>query len=73
MTVTIIILCLSAILFVNGRIRSDLVAVCTALSLVLCGILSPEEALAGFANPIVIMMACSSWEKAFSVRDWRGA
>ena len=57
MTVTIIILCLSAILFVNGRIRSDLVAVCTALSLVLCGILSPEEALAGFANPIVIMMA----------------
>ncbi|MGM9803047.1 MAG: SLC13 family permease [Muribaculaceae bacterium] len=57
MTVTIIILCLSAILFVNGRIRSDLVAVCTALALVLCGILSPEEALSGFANPIVIMMA----------------
>lgn len=56
MTATLIILCLSAILFVTGRIRSDLVAVCAALALVLCGILTPEEALSGFSNPIVIMM-----------------
>lgn len=56
MTATLIILALSAVLFVSGRIRSDLVAVCAALSLVLTGVLTPEEALAGFSSPIVIMM-----------------
>ncbi len=56
MTATLVILTLAAILFISGRIRSDLVAVCAALSLVLTGVLTPEEALAGFSNPIVIMM-----------------
>lgn len=56
MTPTLLILVVSAILFVSGRIRSDLVAVCAALALVLTGVLTPEEALAGFSNPIVIMM-----------------
>ena len=56
MTATIIILALTAILFVSGRLRSDLVAVCAALALVLCGVLTPEEALSGFSNPIVVMM-----------------
>ena len=57
MLTTLIILFISALLFVTGKFRSDLVAVCTALSLVLFGVLTPEEALAGFSNPIVIMMA----------------
>lgn len=57
MTATLIILCLSAILFVSGRLRSDLVAICAALALVLTGVLTPEEALSGFSNPVVIMMA----------------
>lgn len=57
MTVTLLILLAAAVLFVSGRVRSDLVAVCAALSLVLSGVLTPEEALAGFSNPIVIMMA----------------
>ena len=57
MTATLIILCAAAVLFISGRIRSDLVAICTALSLVLCGIITPEEALSGFSNNIVIMMA----------------
>lgn len=56
MTATLIILALSAILFVSGKMRSDLVAVCSALALVLTGVLTPEEALAGFSTPIVIMM-----------------
>lgn len=56
MTITLIILCLSAVFFVWGKVRSDLVAICVALSLVLFGILTPEEALAGFSNPTVIMM-----------------
>ncbi|MBO5698908.1 MAG: SLC13 family permease [Bacteroidaceae bacterium] len=56
MTITLIILCLSAAFFVWGKIRSDLVAICAALSLVLTGILTPEEALSGFSSPTVIMM-----------------
>lgn len=56
MTATLIILVLSALLFVSGRLRSDLVAVCAAMALVFSGILTPEEALSGFSNPIVIMM-----------------
>lgn len=57
MTVTLLILLAAAVLFVSGRIRSDLVAICAALSLVLSGVLTPEEALSGFSNPVVIMMA----------------
>ena len=60
MTATLIILAVSAILFVLGPIRSDLVAVCAAIALVLVGVLTPEEALSGFSNPIVIMMVASS-------------
>ena len=56
MTATLIILALAAVLFVTGRIRSDLVAICAALALVLTGVLTPEEALSGFSNPLVIMM-----------------
>lgn len=56
MTITLLILAISAALFVSGRIRSDLVAVCAALALVLCGVLTPDEALSGFSNPIVAMM-----------------
>lgn len=56
MTITFIVLAISALLFVTGRIRADLVAICAALALVLSGTLTPDEALAGFSNPIVIMM-----------------
>ena len=56
MTATLLILLAAAVLFVTGRIRSDLVAVCAALALVLSGVLTPEEALSGFSNPLVIMM-----------------
>ena len=57
MTVTIIILVVTAGLMVWGKIRSDIVALCSLLALVLTGILTTEEALAGFSNPIVIMIA----------------
>ena len=52
----IIILLLSVIFFVNGKIRSDVVALCALIALLLCGILTPEEALSGFSNSVVIMM-----------------
>ena len=57
MVLTLLVLLAAALLFVDGRIRSDLVAVCATLSLVLFGVLAPEEALSGFAHPIVAMMA----------------
>ena len=56
MLVTLIILIISAALFVSGKVRSDLVALCALLALLLFQILSPAEALAGFSNTTVIMM-----------------
>ena len=56
MIATLIILLISAILFVSGKVRSDLVAICALLALLLCQILTPAEALSGFSNTTVIMM-----------------
>ena len=56
MWTTICILVLAAVFFVNGRIRSDIVALCALVALLLFQILTPEEALSGFSNSVVIMM-----------------
>ena len=56
MIATLVILALSALFFVNGKIRSDLVALCALVLLMVCKILTTEEALSGFSNPVVIMM-----------------
>lgn len=57
MTTTLLILLATAVFFVHGKIRSDIVALCSLLLLLITGILTLEEALAGFSNPVVIMMA----------------
>ena len=56
MITTLIILALSAVFFVNGKLRSDLVALCAHVLLILINILKPEEALSRFSNPIDNMM-----------------
>ena len=56
MLVTLIILLVSAIFFVSGKVRSDLVAICALLALLLANIITPAEGLAGFSNTTVIMM-----------------
>ncbi len=56
MIATLIILLVSAILFVSGKVRSDLVALCALLALLLCQVLTPAEGLSGFSNTTVIMM-----------------
>ena len=56
MLVTLCILTLSAIFFINGKLRSDIVALCALVGLLIFNILTPEEALSGFSNSIVIMM-----------------
>ena len=57
MTITLIIFFITAALFLWGKIRSDIVALLALLSLTVSGILTPEESLAGFSNPIVLMLA----------------
>ncbi len=56
MLLTFIILFLTIIVFVWGKIRSDIVGLCSLLALTITGILTPKEALAGFSNSVVIMM-----------------
>ena len=56
MTLTLIVLAVSVILFAVGRIRSDIVALSALTVLMLFGVLTPEEALSGFSSSVVIMM-----------------
>ncbi len=56
MLTTIIILIVAAAFFVSGKLRSDIVALCALISLLICQILTTEEALSGFSNSVVIMM-----------------
>lgn len=56
MWITVITILLAAVFFVNGKLRSDVVALCAITVLVVCQILTPEEALSGFSNSVVIMM-----------------
>lgn len=57
MTITLAIFFITAVLFLWGKIRSDVVALLALLSLTVSGILTPAESLAGFSNPIVLMLA----------------
>ena len=56
MLTTLIILALSAAFFVSGKVRSDIVALCALIALLVFHILTPEEALSGFSNSVVVMM-----------------
>lgn len=56
MIITLSILAIASILFISGKIRSDLVAISALILLMLLGILTPGEALSGFSSSIVIMM-----------------
>ena len=56
MYITLAILVIASAFFMMGKIRSDLVALSSLLLLVLFGILTPEEALSGFSNTVVVMM-----------------
>lgn len=56
MTATLIILIITVTMFIVGKVRSDIVALCALTSLILLDILTPEEALSGFSSSVVIMM-----------------
>jgi len=44
-------------LFAWGRLRADVVAILVVLALMVTRVLTPQEALAGFGNPVVILIA----------------
>lgn len=56
MFITLVILAVTAAFFAVGKIRSDVVALCALILLMAFGILTPDEALSGFSNSVVIMM-----------------
>lgn len=57
MTTTFIILLITTLFFIHGKLRTDLVAIGSAIALTLFGIITPAEAIAGFSNSVVIMFA----------------
>jgi len=58
MFITLATLASAATLMITNKIRADLVAVLVVLALMLTGVLEVSEALAGFSNPVVIIIAC---------------
>jgi di/tricarboxylate transporter len=57
MITTFIILGITIVLFVWGRWPPDLVAILSLLALALSGVIDTHEALSGFGNPTVVMIA----------------
>ena len=55
--IVFVILGLTVALFVSDRLRLDLVALMSLLALYLSGVLDTAQALAGFADPLVLMIA----------------
>lgn len=56
MILTFVILAITIIFFVFGRLRSDVVALLSLLTLFLAGIITLEQALSGFSDSTVIMI-----------------
>ncbi|OIJ14765.1 SLC13 family permease [Anaerobacillus alkalilacustris] len=57
LVLTFVILCVTTFFFMIGKFRADLIAMCSLLSLLLTGIITTSEALAGFSNSVVVMIA----------------
>lgn len=57
MTVVVAILAGAVVLFVTDRVRLDAVALLVVLALALSGVVTPAEALSGFADPLVALIA----------------
>ncbi|MEY9978338.1 di/tricarboxylate transporter [Lysinibacillus sp. RC79] len=57
LTLTFLILGATIFAFVTNKVRADLVAIVSLLAFVIMDILTPTEALAGFSNSVVLMIA----------------
>ncbi|MCB1725676.1 MAG: SLC13 family permease [Gammaproteobacteria bacterium] len=47
----------AVVLFFSGRVRLDLTAVMVIIALAVSGVVTPADAVAGFGNPLVILIA----------------
>lgn len=56
LNITLGILAIASFFFMQGKVRADLVAITSLIALLISGVLDPGEALAGFSNPVIIMM-----------------
>jgi di/tricarboxylate transporter len=74
--VTFVILALAIIVFVWNKIPVGVVAIGVALSLYLTGVLTADEALAGFGDPVIVFIAAlfvvSEGLDATGVTTWAG-
>ena len=78
MLLTFGLLLITIVLFVSDRVRLDVVALAVILVLMLSGLLTPGEALAGFGDPVVLLIAglfvvgegLYRTGVAFAVGDW---
>jgi di/tricarboxylate transporter len=50
----------AVVLFASGRVRPDVVAILVVLALNLTGVLTIQESLAGFGQPVVVLIAAVS-------------
>ena len=57
MVLTFIILAVTILLYISDRLPVDIVAILSLLALTLTGIITADQALAGFANQTVITIA----------------
>ena len=57
-TTVFLIVAVTAALMASNRVRFDIVALLVVLTLMLSGILTVGEALAGFGSPVVMLVAC---------------
>lgn len=75
-TLTLLVLVASVVLFVWNRLPVGVVAVLTALALAATGVLTPEQAIAGFGDPVVLFIATlfvlSEGLQASGVTAWAG-
>jgi di/tricarboxylate transporter len=53
-TLILVIISSAVILFATEKLRVDLIALLVLLTLTLTGLVSPQEAFSGFANPAVV-------------------
>ena len=54
--VVLAVLATAAVFFVTSLVRSDIVGILVVLALMLSGVLTVDEALAGFSNPVVMII-----------------
>lgn len=57
MTITFIILAITITLFISGKLRADIVAILSMISLYVFGVLSVKDTFSGFSNSTVVMIA----------------